>query len=112
MEQKATGFLDTGCDLKNPNFALMADAMGVRGTRVEKPQELKGAVQAALAHKGPVLVDVVSARQELAMPPKTKKRALSDCARQRRAAASLSTSRIVMPSRPMYQHTSPRSINS
>jgi pyruvate dehydrogenase (quinone) len=71
MEMKANGFLDTGCDLKNPNFALMADAMGIRGIRVEKPGELKGAIEAALAHKGPVLVDVVSARQELAMPPKT-----------------------------------------
>ena len=71
MEMKASGFLDTGCDLKNPNFALMADAAGVRGIRVENPQELKAAIAAALAHNGPVLVDVVSARQELAMPPKT-----------------------------------------
>jgi len=71
MEMKASGFLDTACDLKNPNFALMAEAMGVRGIRVEQPQELKSAIQAALAHKGPALVDVVSARQELAMPPKT-----------------------------------------
>lgn len=71
MEMKASGFLDTACDLKNPNFALMAEAMGVRGIRVEKPQELKSTIEAALAHKGPVLVDVVSARQELAMPPKT-----------------------------------------
>jgi pyruvate dehydrogenase (quinone) len=71
MEQKATGFLDTGCDLKNPNFAQMAEAMGIKGFRVEKPQELKSAIQAALAHKGPALVDVMSARQELAMPPKT-----------------------------------------
>jgi pyruvate dehydrogenase (quinone) len=71
MEMKASGFLDTGTDLKNPNFALMADAMGIRGIRVEKPQELKSALEAALAHKGPALVDVVSARQELAMPPKT-----------------------------------------
>src|SRR6266853_197999 len=71
MEMKASGFLDTGCDLKNPDFALMAKAMGVRGIRVEKPQELKSAIEAALAHKGPVLVDVVSARQELAMPPRT-----------------------------------------
>jgi pyruvate dehydrogenase (quinone) len=71
MEMKASGFLDTGCDLKNPNFALMAEAMGVRGIRVEKPQELRAAVETALTHKGPALVDVVSARQELAMPPKT-----------------------------------------
>jgi pyruvate dehydrogenase (quinone) len=71
MEMKANGFLDTGCDLKNPNFALIAEAVGIRGIRVEKPQELKAALAAAFAHKGPVLVDVVSARQELAMPPKT-----------------------------------------
>lgn len=71
MEMKASGFLDAGCDLKNPNFALMAEAMGVRGIRAEKPQELKGAIEAALAHKGPVLLDVLSARQELAMPPRT-----------------------------------------
>jgi pyruvate dehydrogenase (quinone) len=71
MEMKASGFLDTGCDLKNPNFALMAEAVGVRGIRVEKPQQLRAAIEAALTHKGPVLVDVVSARQELAMPPKT-----------------------------------------
>jgi pyruvate dehydrogenase (quinone) len=45
--------------------------MGVKGFRVEKPQELRSAIQAALAHEGPALVDVVSARQELAMPPKT-----------------------------------------
>ena len=71
MEMKASGFLDTGCDLKNPNFAAMAEAMGVKGIRVEKPQDLKAALTEAFAHDGPVLVDVVSARQELAMPPKT-----------------------------------------
>ena len=29
MEMKASGFLDTGCDLKNPDFAAMANAMGI-----------------------------------------------------------------------------------
>jgi pyruvate dehydrogenase (quinone) len=71
MEMKASGFLDTGCELKNPNFAAMAEAMGVKGIRVEKPQDLRAALTEAFAHDGPVLVDVVSARQELAMPPKT-----------------------------------------
>jgi pyruvate dehydrogenase (quinone) len=69
MEMKAGGFLDTGCDLKNPNFAAMAQAMGIKGVRVEKPQELAGAVREVLAHDGPALLDVVSARQELVMPP-------------------------------------------
>ena len=70
MEMKAGGFLDVGCDLKNPNFAAMAQAMGVKGIRVEDPQDLEDALREALAHPGPVLVDVVSARQELVMPPR------------------------------------------
>jgi pyruvate dehydrogenase (quinone) len=70
LEMKASGFLDTAVDLKNPNFAAMAEAMGIKGIRVEDPQQLEGALREALAHKGPALVDVVSARQELVMPPK------------------------------------------
>jgi len=71
LEMKANGFLDTGCDLKNPNFAAMANAMGIKGIRVERPADLKDAIQAAFSHDGPALVDVVSARQELIMPPTT-----------------------------------------
>ena len=71
MEMKASGFLDTAVALKNPNFAAMAEAMGIKGIRVEDPQKLEAAVREVLAHKGPALLDVVSARQELAMPPKT-----------------------------------------
>jgi len=69
LEMKASGFLDTGCDLKNPNFAAMAQAMGIKGVRVEAPQDLEAAVREVLEHDGPALLDVVSARQELVMPP-------------------------------------------
>ncbi|RXZ38496.1 ubiquinone-dependent pyruvate dehydrogenase [Oxalobacteraceae bacterium CAVE-383] len=71
MEMKAGGFLDVGCDLKNPDFAAMANAIGVKGIRVERPDQLEGALREAFAHPGPALVDVVSARQELVMPPAT-----------------------------------------
>jgi pyruvate dehydrogenase (quinone) len=71
LEMKASGFLDSGCDLKNPNFAAMAQAMGIKGIRVERPQDLPTAVGEVLEHKGPALLDVVSARQELVMPPTT-----------------------------------------
>jgi len=69
LEQMSTGFLTTGTDLANPNFAAMAEAAGVRGIRIEKPDEVDAAIAAALAHDGPVLIDAVVARTELAMPP-------------------------------------------
>jgi pyruvate dehydrogenase (quinone) len=71
LEMKASGFLDTGCDLKNPNFGEMAQAMGIKGVRVEAPQDLEAAVQEVLQHEGPALLDVMTARQELVMPPTT-----------------------------------------
>jgi pyruvate dehydrogenase (quinone) len=40
LEQKSTGFLAFGTDFKNPNFAAMAEAVGVRGIRLEDPAEV------------------------------------------------------------------------
>jgi pyruvate dehydrogenase (quinone) len=69
LEQKSTGFLATGTELQNPNFAAMAEAVGVRGIRLEDPGDVEAGIAAALAHDGPVLVDAVVNRTELAMPP-------------------------------------------
>ena len=69
LEQKSTGFLDFGVDLQNPNFAAMAEAVGIRGIRLEDPAEVKKGIADAFAHDGPVLVDAVVNRTELAMPP-------------------------------------------
>ena len=70
LEQKSTGFLNTGTDLVNPNFAAMAEAVGIKGVRIEDPGRGRGKLAEALAHPGPVLVDAVVNRMELAMPPK------------------------------------------
>jgi len=69
LEQKSTGFLDFGTELKNPNFAAMAEAMGIRGIRLEDPGAVTEGIAAAFAHDGPVLIDAVVNRTELAMPP-------------------------------------------
>jgi pyruvate dehydrogenase (quinone) len=69
VEQKSTGFLPTGTDLLNPNFAAMAEAVGIRGIRIEDPADVEAGVRAALAHDGPVLIDAVVARTELPVPP-------------------------------------------
>ena len=69
LEQQAAGFLDTGTNLRNPNFAAMAEAIGIRGIRLEDAADVNDAIAAALAHDGPVVVDAVVNRAELAMPP-------------------------------------------
>lgn len=70
LEMKAGGFLDFGTTLHNPNFADLAKAVGVEGIRVEDPGDLENALKKAFSHKGPVLVDVVTNRMELSVPPK------------------------------------------
>lgn len=70
LEMKAAGYLETGVTLDNPDFAAMANAIGIHAHRVEDPGDLEGAIRDVLAHPGPALLDVVTNRQELAMPPK------------------------------------------
>ena len=72
MEMKAGGYLTDGTELDNPDFAAIAQACGIKGIRVEKASELNGALEQAFAHDGPVLVDVITAKEELAMPPQIK----------------------------------------
>ncbi len=69
LEMKAAGIVNFGTGLDNPNFADVANALGIHGARVERPGDLEGALRAAFAHDGPALVDVVTARQELSIPP-------------------------------------------
>jgi pyruvate dehydrogenase (quinone) len=69
LEQKSTGFLPFGTEFKNPNFAAMAEAVGIRGIRIVDPGEVEAGIAAALAHDGPVLIDALVNRTELAMPP-------------------------------------------
>jgi pyruvate dehydrogenase (quinone) len=69
IEQKSSGFLDFGTRLQNPDFAAMAQAVGVRGIRLEDPGDVATGIADALAHDGPVLVDAVVSRMVLPIPP-------------------------------------------
>jgi pyruvate dehydrogenase (quinone) len=70
LEQEVAGYAQYGVELKNPNFAAVAEAVGLTGLRVEDPAQVRPALEKALAAKGPVLVDVVTDPHVLAMPPK------------------------------------------
>ena len=69
IEMMSAGIPPFGTDLKNPNFSKVADACGLLGVRVSTPEQLRPALDKAFAHKGPALVEVLTERRELSMPP-------------------------------------------
>jgi pyruvate dehydrogenase (quinone) len=72
MEMKAGGYLDTGTDLSATDFAAIAAAAGIFSIRVEQSEDLPDALRRAFARPGPALIDVVTAKHEIALPPKVR----------------------------------------
>ena len=68
LEMETGGFPDFQTDLKNPNFAKLAEAVGMMGVRIEKPADLASGFKKALEHKGPALIDVVTDPNALSIP--------------------------------------------
>jgi len=69
LEMKADGIVTYGTDLDNPSFADIARAVGLHGVRIEHPSALEDGLRTAFEHDGPVVVEVMTVRQELAIPP-------------------------------------------
>jgi len=69
QEMKFTGLLSFGVHLDNPNFAKMAESIGILGVRIEEPEKVKSQLTEAFRLTGPVLIDLVVNPVELAMPP-------------------------------------------
>jgi len=69
LEMKAAGFVTYGTELSNPDFSAVARAVGLYGVRVTESDQVEGALREAFAYDGPALVEIVTDRQELSMPP-------------------------------------------
>ena len=69
LEMMSAGVPKWGTDLNNPDFAEVARSVGLFGVRVERPDELQPALKAAFEHDGPAVIDVLTRRQELSIPP-------------------------------------------
>jgi pyruvate dehydrogenase (quinone) len=69
LEMEQVGFPEHGTELQNPDFAAVARAVGMTGLRVTDPHSVDAAVRDAFARPGPVLLDVVTNPQEVAVPP-------------------------------------------
>jgi pyruvate dehydrogenase (quinone) len=72
LEQEQAGMPEFGTHLTHVDIAAIARATGMHALRVEQSAELDEAVRTAFAHPGPVLLDVVTNPEEVALPPKLK----------------------------------------
>jgi len=70
LEMEVAGLPDWQTDMVNPDFAMVAEAMGIKGFTVNEPGDLKKTLQEAFAHKGPALINVMTDPNALAMPSK------------------------------------------
>ncbi|MFG2989499.1 thiamine pyrophosphate-dependent enzyme [Streptomyces sp. NPDC048257] len=70
LEQEQAGLPEFGTELDNPDFAAVATALGLTGIRVTDPAELHDSVRRALETPGPVLLDVLTNPEEVAVPGK------------------------------------------
>jgi pyruvate dehydrogenase (quinone) len=70
LEMKAAGIVNWGTDLLDPDFAGIARAAGLFGARVETEKDLEPTLREAFGHDGPALVDILTDRHEISLPPK------------------------------------------
>ena len=52
-------------ELRNPDFARLAEAFGARGFRIDRPQDIDAALDGALAADGPSLVEVKTSLEHI-----------------------------------------------
>ncbi len=70
LEMEVAGLMDNETDLINPDFAMVAQAMGIKGLTARKPEEVSEVLKEAFTHNGPVLINFFTNPNALAMPPK------------------------------------------
>jgi len=70
LEMEVAGLPDWQTDMVNPDFAMVATAMGIKGITVKDPDDVEQALKEAILFKGPALVNIMTDPNALAMPPK------------------------------------------
>jgi pyruvate dehydrogenase (quinone) len=70
LEMEVDGLPDNETNMVNPDFALIAQAMGFKGITVHRSEDAKGAFEQAIKEDGPVLLNIMTNPNALAMPPK------------------------------------------
>ncbi len=69
IEMEAAGLVPSLIDLHNPSFAKLADVVGIKGFRLENPNDTDATVEEFLAFPGPALLDAVVDPNAISLPP-------------------------------------------
>lgn len=72
LEMEVAGLPDWQTDMENPDFAAVAVAMGFTAYTIRKPEEVASVLLQASKTEGPVLVNIFTNPDSLAMPPKVE----------------------------------------
>jgi pyruvate dehydrogenase (quinone) len=70
LEMEVAGIPDLETDLLNPDFAKIAEAMGMAAITINEPDQVKTGLEYAFQLDGPVLISIWTDPNALAMPPK------------------------------------------
>jgi pyruvate dehydrogenase (quinone) len=70
LEMEVAGIPDLETDLLNPEFAKIAEAMGMAAITINEPDQVKTGLEYAFQLDGPVLISIWTDPNALAMPPK------------------------------------------
>ncbi|WP_419867828.1 thiamine pyrophosphate-dependent enzyme [Chryseobacterium sp. CT-SW4] len=70
LEMQVAGLPDWQTDMYNPDFAKVAEAMGMKSYTLESPDNVETTIQEAFNYEGPALINVFTNPDSLAMPPK------------------------------------------
>lgn len=81
LEMQVAGFPDFETELRDVDFAAIAEAAGIRGIKVERHDKVEVAIAEMLATDGPVLCDVATDPEALSLPPKVTFEQVSGFAR-------------------------------
>jgi pyruvate dehydrogenase (quinone) len=70
LEMEVAGIPDLETEMMNPDFTKIAEAMGMPGITINDPGEVKSELEKAFLQEGPVLINIQTDPNALAMPPK------------------------------------------
>ncbi|MCX8525593.1 thiamine pyrophosphate-binding protein [Chryseobacterium formosus] len=69
LEMEVAGYVDWQTDMINPPFDKIAELMNIKGLELKDPEKAESVIREAFTHEGPVLVNIYTDPDTLAMPP-------------------------------------------